>query len=857
MSSKQSSSANNAGVLKRNDLGYLGTDFQEKLVKVFFEDKTFFENLQHIVDQNMFTNEHLRRIVGLMKNRYSTSATPPSYDEVKLLIRMQVRDMVTVELLEATVEKLKNMHMESVDIIEDQCEKFFKQQNLVKAINKASDIIRQGDFNKYPEIEGYIQEALMVNSRQDNGFRLFENVERALSPDYRQTIPTGCLELDKALFGGLGRRELGVIVAPMGVGKAQPLNSLVLTPLGYKKMGEVEVGDTVIGGDGKPHKVIGTFPQEGLRPVYKVYFSNGEVVECDIDHLWNVNTYYQRTRKTYVRGSGRKQCVRKFNPDYTFKTWSLRDMIERGITKEFLNGKKTSVFKVPCVSPIHFESQHTDVDPYLAGYYIGDGCYSRYEITVGCQDFDETYNRLKDIVGEEHITFSYDKKRNVYAVRLIGDLRKKLNAVFGNTKKSGEKRVPKCFVQNSINTRLAVLQGLLDSDGTVGCHNGTVLFSTKSEGLAQDVKYIVKSLGGYASIKIKPCKYKYKGEVVDCGISYNVSISMTETVGFPLFRLSRKQERVRYRTKYLEEIYIDRVEYDRDDYTKCILVDSEEHTYVTDGFIVTHNTSATTGFAASAATYKCEANNNRGFRVLHFFFEDEEVNIERKYYGYVLNIDACELSLPNVRPTAIARLNEDTEIKRMLKENIVCQRLSTGEVTASSLKQKIKHQISLGFIPDLVIVDYFECLAREKGSQSKANESEWTGEAITMRKLEATCKELNIAMWVPVQGTKGSIGADYVGLMHAGGSVTKTQIGHVVMQFAQTKEQKSQGLMNIYIGKLRAVRIDRDEFLNIKFNNGTCKFDMTSTNSEIDRIMDEGPSRNAQVTAARIATTNH
>lgn len=487
MSSKQSSSANNAGALKRNDLGYLGTDFQEKLVKVFFEDKTFFENLQHIVDQNMFTNEHLRRIVGIMKNRYSTSATPPSYDEVKLLIRMQVRDMVTVELLEATVEKLKNMPMESVDLIEDQCEKFFKQQNLVKAINKASDIIRQGDFNKYPEIEGYIQEALMVNSRQENGFRLFENVERALSPDYRQTIPTGCLELDKALFGGLGRRELGVIVAPMGVGK----------------------------------------------------------------------------------------------------------------------------------------------------------------------------------------------------------------------------------------------------------------------------------------------------------------------------------------------------------------------------------TSATTGFAASAATYKCEANNNRGFRVLHFFFEDEEVNIERKYYGYVLNIDACELSLPNVRPTAIARLNEDTEIKRMLKENIVCQRLSTGEVTASSLKQKIKHQISLGFIPDLVIVDYFECLAREKGSQSKANESEWTGEAITMRKLEATCKELNIAMWVPVQGTKGSIGADYVGLMHAGGSVTKTQIGHVVMQFAQTKEQKSQGLMNIYIGKLRAVRIDRDEFLNIKFNNGTCKFDMTSTNSEIDRIMDEGPSHNAQVTAARIATTNH
>lgn len=486
MASKPASK--NKDDLKRNDLGYLGIEFQEKLVKVFFEDKTFFENIQSIVDQNMFTSEHLRRIVGIMKNRYSSASTPPSYDEVKLLIRIQVTDAITVELLEGVVDKLRDMPLESVDIIEGQCENFFKQQNLVKAMNKAAEIIRQGAVERYPEIESFIQDALMVNSRQDTGFHLFENIEKTLSPDYRQTIPTGCLELDKALYGGIGRRELGVIVAPMGTGKS----------------------------------------------------------------------------------------------------------------------------------------------------------------------------------------------------------------------------------------------------------------------------------------------------------------------------------------------------------------------------------SATTGFAASAATYKCEANNNRGFKVLHFFFEDEEVNIERKYYGYVLDIDACELSNPDVRPTAIARLSEDTEIKRMLKENIICQRLSTGEVSATSIRNRIKRQIALGFIPDLVIVDYFECLAREKSNgQSKANESEWTGEAITMRKLEATCKELNVAMWVPVQGTKGSIGESYVGLMHAGGSVTKTQIGHVVIQFAQTKDQKTQGIMNVFIGKLRAVRIDRDEFLNVKFNNGTCKFDMSSGGSEIDNIVPEQPqypSQNGQATAARVAT---
>ena len=278
MASKPASK--NKDDLKRNDLGYLGIEFQEKLVKVFFEDKTFFENIQSIVDQNMFTSEHLRRIVGIMKNRYSSASTPPSYDEVKLLIRIQVTDVITVELLEGVVDKLRDMPLESVDIIEGQCENFFKQQNLVKAMNKAADIIRQGAVERYPEIESFIQDALMVNSRQDTGFHLFENIEKTLSPDYRQTIPTGCLELDKALYGGIGRRELGVIVAPMGTGKAQPLHSKVLTPTGFRTMGEIEVGDMVIGGDGNSYKVIGTFPQ-GVRPVYRLEFSCGSVVECD------------------------------------------------------------------------------------------------------------------------------------------------------------------------------------------------------------------------------------------------------------------------------------------------------------------------------------------------------------------------------------------------------------------------------------------------------------------------------------------------------------------------------------------------------------------------------------------------
>jgi len=176
----------------------------------------------------------------------------------------------------------------------------------------------------------------------------------------------------------------------------------------------------------------------------------------------------------------------------------------------------------------------------------------------------------------------------------------------------------------------------------------------------------------------------------------------------------------------------------------------------------------------------------------------------------------------------------------MLAQNVVCQHLTTGEYSASDIKYLIQQYISKGFIPDLIVVDYFECLKPEKNIDGNTD-TEWTREGITMRKLESIAKEFNVALWVPVQSTKEAINQEYVGLGQAGGSVKKTQIGHVVIQLAQTQQQKEEHKMNIFIGKLRAVKIGRTSFPNVLFNNGTCKFDM----SEIDSI-DNEPLGNAQ-----------
>ena len=170
----------------------------------------------------------------------------------------------------------------------------------------------------------------------------------------------------------------------------------------------------------------------------------------------------------------------------------------------------------------------------------------------------------------------------------------------------------------------------------------------------------------------------------------------------------------------------------------------------------------------------------------------------------------------------------------MLYKNLIGIQLSSGEYSASDIKYYIQQYISKGFIPDLVIVDYFECLRPEKNVDGY-NESEWSREGITMRQLESMASEFNVALWVPVQSTKDAIGQEFVSMSQAGGSVKKTQIGHVIIQFAQTPQQKEEHKINIFIGKLRAVKIGRTSFPNVKFNNGTCKFDF----SDLDSIDNE------------------
>jgi len=144
-----------------------------------------------------------------------------------------------------------------------------------------------------------------------------------------------------------------LIYGTEGIGKAQPLDAKVLTPHGFVVMGEIRVGDHVIGSDGKPHRVLGVYPQ-GEKEVFRVTFRDGSTTECCDDHLWFTQTRGERDR-------GLSGAVR-----------TLRDI------RQALRYGTHFNHAVPRVHPVEFESgeQPLPIDPWLLGIYLGDGCSS-------------------------------------------------------------------------------------------------------------------------------------------------------------------------------------------------------------------------------------------------------------------------------------------------------------------------------------------------------------------------------------------------------------------------------------------------------------------------------------------------
>ena len=206
--------------LDKNNLGYLGIDFQYKLAKIFVEDSKFFEDVAPIVDQNAFNDSLLRTFIGTLKDYYSREGVVPSYEMLNVILREKAKPNNELEEADELIKKLKfETSLEGYIFVKDVALKFFKQQNLIRVANKILDIAGKGDIDRYEECQKLLDDAAMAGQEDDFGYDIYQLQDKALANDYTVSIPTGIDMLDETLGGGLDKGKIGLLIAPAGFGK--------------------------------------------------------------------------------------------------------------------------------------------------------------------------------------------------------------------------------------------------------------------------------------------------------------------------------------------------------------------------------------------------------------------------------------------------------------------------------------------------------------------------------------------------------------------------------------------------------------------------------------------------------------
>jgi hypothetical protein len=420
---------------------------------------------------------------------------------------------------------------------------------------------------------------------------LKDNTVKNVVIDYEKYSNRPPLPHQKEAIQKLVENKKFILADDMGLGKGYVNNTLIYNELGVKKMGEIVVGDKVIGSDGKPYNVIGVFPQ-GKKETYKITFNDGYSAITDDEHLWSVsspnygkNRKNDRIKKSLVLSTkqmfeGGKITVNgnghNADKDYEIETY-------------YKSPNGNNKWQIPIVKPIQFENNDDlPIDPYFLGISLGDGHFDKHNncgIVVHKDDYQE-------LLGE------YNLKKITTRENCLGgkiSLKKELVKLGLQNTRSHTKFIPDIYKYSSIENRLSILQGLMDTDGHCMLSKksnfcGTE-FSTISEKLCDDVAEIVHTLGGICRKKSRRSYYKKNGVRVECNISYRLNIKLPP--GMNPFRLKRKSDRYNEPKKYPTGRYISKIEKYGEDECTCISVDSPDKLYVAEHCIVTHNTTST------------------------------------------------------------------------------------------------------------------------------------------------------------------------------------------------------------------------------------------------------------------------
>ena len=535
----------------------------------------------------------------------------------------------------------------------------------------------------------------------------FEYIERLYERKEHVTgVATGFEKLDLET-SGFQPSDFIIIAGRPSMGKAQPLDARVRTTTGWKRMGDLAVGDALASVDGEPSRVAGVFPQ-GERQVYRVTFSDGRSTECCAEHLWRVH----------------------------YRAWSApRVLTTAQVNRLLLRKRYRHRLWVDVVSGVAGVDEALPLDPWLLGALLGDGKLSGTSLMFSTAD-GEMLERMHAHAGDE-FALRAAGGHDWRIVQTAGAHRRGVSGVTANpimealrglglwNIRSEATFIPGVYLDASREARLDLLRGLMDTDGWVE-RWGRARFCSTSERLARDVAELVRSLGGWCSIRPRSTTFRDASGTKKKGrpaFVCNIQCTAPKTI----VALSAKRHRAAEVPRRRRRPVFVSIEPTRVTATQCIAVTHPARLYVTDDYVVTHNTAFAlniaqhVGVTLRGTVLVLSLEMSAQQLVQRMLCSEAKVDAQAVRTGFLSSSDWHRLT------AAAGRLSE---AKIFIDDS---PGVTVLEARAKARRMKAEHGL------DMLVVDYLQLM---RGRASLDNRQQEISEI--SRSLKALAKELNI-----------------------------------------------------------------------------------------------------------------
>ena len=515
-------------------------------------------------------------------------------------------------------------------------------------------------------------------------------------------VPTGFIELDE-VTNGLHPGQMIVIAARPGVGKALSLDTPLPTPTGWTTMGDVAVGDELIGADGKPTRVVAVTDVMHGRPCYRVTFSDGTEIVADEAHQWLTETRASRkSAQTAAVQYNRYKSQRTFAAVRT--TREIAETLRCPTADRRLN------HSVSNAKPLQGEAAELPVPPYTLGAWLGDGTTAAGQITSADPEI------VMRIEAEGVVEGTLQAR-----LRTLGVL--------------GNKDIPLKYLRASEEQRRALLAGLLDADGTVTA-GGAIQFPVTNQRLASDVHELIISLGYRCHTTTK----RVKGRTEQSSTAYTLTFSTDDEVfGLTRKALVHKDRRRSVGTARTCSRFIVDVEPIETVPVRCVQVDNADHMYLASRAMVpTHNSTLGLDFLRSCSI------KNRMSSVI-FSLEMSKSEIVMRLLSAEAKIKLADMRSGRMSDddwTRLARrMSEISEAPLFIDDS---PNMMMMEIRAKARRLKQKHDLNL------IVIDYLQLMTSGKKVESRQQEvSEFS------RQLKLLAKELEVPVVAMSQLNRG------------------------------------------------------------------------------------------------------